>query len=254
MSGTDWGFGIGRPEPQFPAIARRDQFDEGEKTMGNAKQQVPGEHHPIYCALKMRCFYCGFDAAIVEKETAFWAYRQFDVDHVVPKKMFNSICLKAGLGTVVDKKYVEQAAWAIEEFNQVPACHSCNILLNAYPNEAHADKVEGFLEFFSKTHNKPEKITSDRDMNTPGHSALEANYLVAALAPIGQAILSVWEDKRGVLIERSRKELDYYNSLYVKQAGMPALDSLGRADCREVANALKSALEQRWQALVRRIR
>jgi hypothetical protein len=201
---------------------------------------MPREHYYIYCDLKVRCFYCGIDARrdFADVETAFWAYRHFDVDHVIPRRMFDLKFLEDGLGMIFgDKTQAAQAAVVIGQFNQVPACHSCNVLLNAYPDKTHEHKVTAFFNLFS----------TESPIST-----CHRNHAGAALERIKQAVLNVWEDKRSVLIARLNEERTYYNSWYTKDKDprMPVLGSLCSLERPGIVDDLKAALEARWQKLL----
>lgn len=203
---------------------------------------VPGEHYAIYGDLGMRCFYCGFEAGKAgDPETAFWAYRQFDVDHIVPRNRIpDTMFMVRELTKLVGEAYAGRAALVIKEFNQVPACHSCNTLLNAYPGRACGDKVEAFFK----------SLAPGVDMDQPSHPTEGENEMPVVLARVKEAILNVWEDKRDVLLPRLNEERQYYRALYVAKVGMPALLSLDHPVRREAIGPLRQALEERWQKLL----
>ena len=202
-------------------------------------QIVPTEDYSIYKDLKMRCFYCGFEAnKTFNAEVAFWAYRQFSVDHIIPKsRMPDRKFIEEGLAEITLATHAASWLRVIEEFNRVPACQSCNIILNRY---ADSQKVNAFLACFSRC----------SGANPPSEVIGGTGTQVKALAHIMEAILDVWKDKQRVLVERLKEKREYYSVLYVGKVGMPELRSREYPELRKIVAQLRKALEDRWQALI----
>jgi len=141
---------------------------------------------------------------------------------------------------LVGEAHAGRAALVIKEFNQVPACHSCNTLLNAYPGRARAEKVQAFFK----------SLAPGVHIDQPPQPGKGKNEMPVELARVKEAILNVWEDKWDALLPRLNKEREYYKALYVTEVGMPELLSSKHPVSREAIGALRLALEKRWQKLL----
>ena len=61
------------------------------------RRKAKNEPH-VYGKCGIRCFYCGIEATCIsDRELAFFVYRQFSVEHIVPRGLFPSNFLEPAL-------------------------------------------------------------------------------------------------------------------------------------------------------------
>jgi hypothetical protein len=186
----------------------------------------------------VQCCYCALKVTdIYDPELAFWAYRQFSVDHVVPKKRFPAAAmLEYGLGRIIGEARASRATLAVKAFNLIPACHNCNSLLNAYPNnESRREILEVFLRFFSGA--------SLSESDAPSGDSL------VALEEVKRAMVGVWLDKCIAVDDRLNAERRYYEAHYVP-LGLPPLQQHEHPDLQGFREKFRETMEERWQKLV----
>jgi hypothetical protein len=199
-----------------------------------------GPHYETYAAYGVQCCYCALKVTdIGNPEVAFWAYRQFSVDHVVPKKRFPApAMLECGLRRIIGAERTSRAALVVKTFNLVPACHNCNSLLSAYPNSAPQSKIlEAFLRFFSGA-------------SLPELDASAGDSLVA-LEEVKLAMVGVWRDKCNAADLRLSAERGYYKAHYVPPPlGLQSLQQQEHPDLQGFRKEFLDTMEKRWRKLV----
>lgn len=201
---------------------------------------IQGPNHETYAAYGLQCSYCALKVTdIRDPKVAFWAYRQFSIDHVVPRNRFPTpSMLEYGLRRIIGGARASGAALAVEAFNLVPACHNCNNLLNAYPNSEPQSKIlEGFLRFFP--------VASLSEPDAPSSASL------VVLEEVKRALVGVWQDKCIAMDQRLDDEKRYYEAHYVP-LGLQRPQQREHAEIAGFRKEFLETMEKRWLEIVKR--